>query len=170
MDSYNISNNKNKEVKYNKANICLNNIKSNYILKRIFNNILQGTSLFIIKYNKKMQNRLNININDYKEYTEKSPIEIDIIPKKVNYNYDKFIKLPCISEKLYYHIYFNDNKEEAERNYLLSQDNVNRIKIIIDYQVKSLEKLFKDCQIIESINFIKFARVNISSMHSMFER
>ena len=40
----------------------------------------------------------------------------------------------------YYHIYFNDNKEEIKRNYLDENDNVSKFKIIIDYQVKSFKE------------------------------
>ena len=43
---------------------------------------------------------------------------------------------------MYYHIYFNNNKAEIKRNYLEEKDQIKTIKIIIDYQVKSLEDLF----------------------------
>ena len=42
--------------------------------------------LLIVKYNKKLQNRLNLSIEDYKEY---SSIEIEL--KLVNNKYGKFI-------------------------------------------------------------------------------
>ena len=72
--------------------------------------------------------------------------------------------------KQYYHIYFNNNKEEIKRNYLNKNDNITniKIKIIIDPQVKSFEKLFKYCKNIISINFIKFYRNNITNMNEMF--
>ena len=47
-------------------------------------------------------------------------------------------------------------------------EKIKIIKIIIDYQVKSLENLFNDCKCIESINFKKFYRNNITDMSSMF--
>ena len=86
--------------------------------------------LEIVKYNKRIQNRLNLDIKDYKEYCE---IEVDIIPARGKYG--KFIN---INEKykLYYHIYFNDNKEEIKNKYEIEEeDKVTKIKIIIDYQV-----------------------------------
>ena len=46
------------------------------------------------------------------------------------------------NDKKYYHIYFNGNKEEIKRNYLNENENVSKLKIIIDYQVKSFKKLF----------------------------
>ena len=84
--------------------------------------------------------------------------------------------------KLYYHIYFNDNKEEIKNKYKIykvdgvtkheyyidEEDQVTKIKIIIDYQVKSFEKLFKWYNCIESINFKKFYRNNITNMGGMF--
>ena len=90
--------------------------------------------LEIVKYNKKVQNRLNINIKDYKNYYEQ--IEIEIIPVKEEYG--KFINIQN-KDILYYHIYFNDNKEEIKRNYLYENEQIKAIKIIIDYQIKSLK-------------------------------
>ena len=43
------------------------------------------------------------------------------------------------------------------------------IKIIIDYQAKSFEKLFKDCNCISSIFFKKFHRITITDMRCMFD-
>ena len=64
--------------------------------------------LEIVKYNKRIQNRLNLNFKDYKEYSENfTPIEIEIIPARGKYG--EFINIDE-NDKLYYHIYFNDNK------------------------------------------------------------
>ena len=71
--------------------------------------------LEIVKYNKRIQNRINLDIKDYKEYSEAfSSIEIEIIPKKCEY--DKFINVNK-KDKSYYHIYFNDNKKEIKNKY-----------------------------------------------------
>ena len=56
---------------------------------------------------------------------------------------------------MYYDIYFNNSNEKIKRNYLYEKEKIERIKIIIDYQVKSFEKLFNDCEYIESIKFKK---------------
>ena len=69
--------------------------------------------------------------------------------------------------KIYYHIYFNDNKEEIKKNYLNKNENVSKIKIIINYQIKSFEKLFENCECIEYIYFKKFYRNNINNMKYM---
>ena len=44
----------------------LENIKSDYILQTMFAYPKKIKSFLIFKYNKKIQQRLNININDYK--------------------------------------------------------------------------------------------------------
>ena len=83
-------------------------------------------SLLIVKYNKELQNRLNIATKDYKEYCQ---IEIEL--KLVNNKYNKFINISEKDEE-YYHIYFNNLKEEIKRNYLKEKEKVNTIKKIID--------------------------------------
>ena len=47
-------------------------------------------------------------------------------------------------------------------------ENVSKIKIIINYQIKSFEKLFENCECIEYIYFKKFCRNNINNMGNMF--
>ena len=121
-----------------------------------------------MKYNKYIKKRINININDFKEYSEKySSIEIEI--KLVNNKYSEFINIEK-EEKKYYHIYFNNSKEEIKGNYINKDEEIKIIKIIIDYQVKSFEWLFYYCDCIESIYFKKFYRNNITNMNYMFFR
>ena len=53
------------------------NLKNDYFLQKLFHNLLKKKSLDIIKYNKKIKERINISIKDYKEYSEiYSSIEI----------------------------------------------------------------------------------------------
>ena len=65
--------------------------------------------LEIVKYNKRIQNRLNLSVKDYKE--EYCEIEIEIIP--ITNGYGKFINIE--GDKSYYHIYFNDDKNEIKK-------------------------------------------------------
>ena len=44
------------------------NLKNDYFLRKVFNNLMKKKSLDIIKYNKNIKERININIKDYKEY------------------------------------------------------------------------------------------------------
>jgi len=119
----------------------------------------RNISLEIIKYNNNIQKRLNISINDYKS------ILIEIIPVQNKYN--KFINVKK-EDKKYFHIYFNDNKEEIKRIKLNRRNKVSKINVVIDYQVNSFNELFQYC-FIESINFKKFYRNNITDMSFMFD-
>ena len=65
-----ISDNTRRKIIHVNARSNLININNKCILKKIFDNIIKLKTLEIIKYNKKIQKRLNININDYKEYPE----------------------------------------------------------------------------------------------------
>ena len=122
------------------------NIKGDYFLQKVFNNLNKKKSLEISKYNKKIKEILNLNINDYKEYCETySSIVIELIP--VSNYFGNFINIDE-EIKLYFHIYFNNNKEEIKRNNLIENDKVNKIKITIDHQVKSFSKLFYKCKCI----------------------
>ena len=82
-------------------------------------------ALKIIKYNKNIQQRLNLNIKDYSE--KYSLIEIEITSNKNIFGI--FINK---EGSKYYHIYFNNKKEEISRCYLNEDDKVNKINIIID--------------------------------------
>jgi len=146
----------------------LKKLKCKYILQILFNNLFKKKSLEIIKYNKDLKNRISISVKDYKEYSEMySSIEIEIKPVNNKYGKFKFININKENEK-YYHIYFNDNKEEIKRDYLNVNENVTKIKIILDYQIKSFEGLFENCGFIEYIYFKKFNRNNINNMSYMF--
>ena len=108
MSSINASKENNKENENAKPNPIIENIKSRYILSKIYNNMTKIKKLVIVQYNKKIQNRLNLNVNDYKECCK---IEIEIILVKDKCKYGRFINIDE-NDKLYYHIYFNDNKKK----------------------------------------------------------
>ena len=168
MGSYNVLSNKNKkETSYQtKLPSLLTNIKSKHILKGIFNNLQKRKFLEIIRYNKSIQNRLNIDSDDYKNYF--TPIEIELTLVKVEDEFVLFMNRLQKSEKFFYHIYFNNNKEEIKRRYLKKNEKVKKVKIVIDYQKLSFEHLFSDCKYIETINFKMFYRRNIINMSHMF--
>ena len=135
----------------------LKHIKSKYILKHVADCIKKNKFLKIIKYNKLIQKKLDIDLYDYKNYYEE--IEIELIPIMKEFQ-NFFIN---IREGIwhYYHIYFNDNEKEIKRNYFTKKDNVSKIKIIIDNEIKSFKKLFYNCKCISKIKFIKFIRNDI---------
>ena len=92
------------------SNNQLKNVKSHYIILKFFEFMTERKSLETIRYNKSIQKRIDISINNYKAYSEKySSIELDIIPMKGKY--DNFIN-NNEEDKKYFHIYFNDNKKK----------------------------------------------------------
>ena len=132
-------------------------------MKYIFNYLPKKKSLLIIKSNKRIQNRLNLDINAYKKFSgEFSSVEIEIIPWMNEYS--DFIKISNGFE--YCHIYFDNSKKEVATKYLDSIVKAHKIKIILEHQIKSFEKLFSRCNCIRAINFKKFCRneINMSKM------
>ena len=88
------------------------NMKSCYIMKKIFHNIQKRISLELVKYNINIQKRLNININNYKEFSELySSIKLEVT--SVRNKYESFIDIKK-EDKKYFHIYYN-NKEGMEK-------------------------------------------------------
>ena len=167
MNSSNISISEQIELKSNISKNIFENLKSNFFMRKILEYLTKKKSLEIVKYNKNIQKRINLNIFDYIEYTEKySSIEIEI--KLGKNKYGTFIKFKE-ENRLYFHIYFNNNKEEEiKRNYVMENENIQMINIIIEYQVNSFFELFYFCNSIESICFNKFFRNNINDMSKMF--
>ena len=140
-------------------------IKSKKILDNIFGKLSMNKLLEIIRYNKYIQNRINKDINFYKQYLQ---IVLEIIPKEKVYG--NFINIINKENKGYYHIYFNGNKEEIKRNYITEKDNAAKIKIGIDYEIKNLYGLFKECNCIKIMNFIQFNRKVTDDMSYLFSR
>ena len=48
----------------------LNDIKNKYIIQKLFDNIEKDKFLNIIRYNKNIQNKLDVDINIYKKYSQ----------------------------------------------------------------------------------------------------
>ena len=155
------------ESNKNKIKDYLKLIRSKFILKQIFKNLQRKKLLQIIRYNKNYQKDLKLTFYDFREFTTKySDIEIEVIP--IENKCGKFINIIKKSDKAYFNIFFNNDKKIKKRNTLNELDKVEKIKIIIKYQVTSFEELFKDCECIESITFKKFYRNNITDMSYMF--
>jgi len=161
MGSYLLS----KFGKDNNLKSKFDNIKSNYFLLNLFAILPKNKQYKMIKYNKKLQNAMNLTLNDYKKFSE---IEIDIIP--ISNKSGNFINLEKRNDYQYFHIYFNDDfTNEIEETHLNKSHDIKKIKIIIERSVNSLDNLFLKCHCIESIVFRRFNRSNISSMENMFE-
>ena len=146
----------------------IENVKSKYILQKIFNNIIKDKTIKIVKYNKNIKNKININIDDYEKYWREK-VEIEIIPAENKYSkFSKFINIYDKNKYKYCHIYFNNNyKKQIKRNYLKKGENVTKINIILDKQIQSFCRLFYECRI-EYISFKKYYRNNIIVFKEMF--
>jgi len=87
-----------------KSKSDFDNINSSYILQKIFDFLKKNKFLKIIKPNKEIQKRLNININNYKVFSELyTPIEIELTPVKDIY--DKFINIPEEKKRILSYIF-----------------------------------------------------------------
>ena len=147
-----------------KKNNMLNKIRSKYVTIRILENLNQYRLLSVMHYNKKYQKLMNKNLTFYKK--EFSKIEIEIIPKENTYG--NFINITKKSKRKNIHIFFNDGEKELENESITADDNVSKIKIIINSTIKSLSYFFYCCECIKKINFIRFNRDDIQNMSFMF--
>ena len=105
----------------------LKKIESEFFIPIIFEHIEKVKLFKIIKINRNIQQKLDINLDKYKEYSVvHSTIELEIRP--VPHAIGKFINIKK-DEENYFHIYFNDNKEEIKRTELKNGDNISKINI-----------------------------------------
>ena len=152
------------EENINKLQI-IDNIMNNHILKVIFKNLTKIKTLEMIRYNKNVQNRLNLNINDYKEMA-KIEIDLEVTPTIVISKSNIINLYNTANDECYFNIYFKDSKNETKDEFV-NNENV-KVKLIIDNNIISLCGLFKERDIINKIKFIKFYNPNIIDMSYMF--
>ena len=143
----------------------LKDLSNKYLLKEIFSHIEQKQAFEIVHYNKSLQEKLDLGLNDYKTYKN---IEIELIPKYTSFN--KFINILSKEDYSLIHIYFdNDFTHEIKRTYLTKEEkNIKKIKIILEKEFNSFKGLFENCECIEKIIFIKLNRKDITDMSHMF--
>ena len=141
-----------------------NNIKSPFIIKKIFGYLEENIPLKLIKYSKKSQKRLNFTLQNYKEF---ALIEIEIIPSKKKEG--NFINVIDKKNEKYFHIFINGSKKEINQKDYQIKNDYKKIKVIIRHSFSSFKNLFKNCACIESINFKRSYIKSILDMSSMFE-
>ena len=139
-----VDTNKNSEINignYNKDRtnsinnlILLDGVKSNYILTKLTQNLSRKTLLNMIRYNKQLQRKLNIELKDYEAYLQ-TEIELKFNQSYSNLEPINFINY--VGDKNYYHILYNDSEQEGKK-----EENIRKIRIIIDRYIKSFKKLF----------------------------
>ena len=114
--------------------IFILDIRSKYIIQKILYNLKENKWLKIIKYNKMVQNKLGININNYIKYYS---IEIEIIPILLEEK-NTFFWMADKKNDHHYHIYFNDDTKETRKSFFTKEDNVSKIRLVLDLQIKNL--------------------------------
>ena len=148
-----------------------NSIKSNYIFEIIVKNYIQKRIYYkIFKYNKNFQKKLDLKLEDYKELSNRIyfSTELELIPIKQIEPKIKHYFIRTKENKSYYHIYFNNDQEETKRNYITSDDKIDKIRIKIDMDLKSIKGLFYECAIIKEIKFTRFNRNDFIDMSELF--
>ena len=163
------TNNKSKQRTFlkPKSNKFFDKLNCNYILKYIFEHLREKKNLRIVQHNKELRERLEISLNEYKKYKNRIEIIITPIPNP-ELKDDKNIFININENKKFYHIYFNNSRAEAKRNYITKEEKVTKIRVLLECGIKSLEELFKDCKCIKAINFVKYKRNDITNMSKMF--
>ena len=140
-------------------------IKSKIILKKIFEKTVQYKYFQLIKYNKSLQKKLGISINDYKECNQ---IIFELKTTKTERRKKKIINIDS-NNKSFVRIYINDSQDEYKNNYIIDNEGeTTKIKIEIYSGTKILKNLFKNCEFIEEINCVKFNNKNFIDMKGMF--
>ena len=136
----------------------LNNIKSKIILNIVFDKLKRQIKLKILKYNKFLQNRLYININDFhdfhlvKELNEKFNLNIENdYVERINLYYRKF------GDEIL--DYFNKIEFKKLKELNLSLNNLSDINQLEKAKLENLKILdlgdnrIKDISILEKVNF-----------------
>ena len=146
----------------------LDNIKSSYILKQVFQYIKNKVYLKLIINNKTLQKKLNVTIDTYIQYSNQIEIEIcfDINRYCIGeYDCNKIYHIKNENEKKFYQLYIDKNEiENVEKN----SNGKCKLKLLIDSGIKSISKLFYRCRCVEEIKFIKFNRADFIDYSYMF--
>ena len=91
------------------------NLKSDFFIQKLFGIMQTKISLKIIKCNINIQKRLNININNYKDFSEKfSSIELEIIP--IQNKYGSFINIKEKMKNIFIYILMIIKKKLKKQN------------------------------------------------------
>ena len=144
----------------------LDNVKSKYILKEIFERIKNKRKLNIIKYNKNIKIKLDINIEDF---------EIFIALKEFNDKYHTKIEHIDIKELNLGSKFIGDEglKDLAKMNFTelkkldLNWNNISDIKVLENVNLEKLEILnlsdnkITDINILEKVNFKNLKELNL---------
>ena len=136
-------------------------------MKKIFKFIGKKSAYNIIRYNKEIQNKCEINKDSYNTVFNK--IVVEIVPCYsedknnifIDYNINNHIEITYIDS--------NNVKHDLKRNFIMKDDHIKIIKIKINTNYISINKIFRKCEGIKEITFKKFYRNDITDLSSMFQ-
>ena len=123
----------------------MNRINSGFLINKIFENVPAGKSFNFFKNNNKIQNKLNIGINDYKKFKK---TEIIIFLKKLD---GEFING-------HHHFFYENEKEEKTKEEIKnliknSKKVIKKIRVEIDENINYFRGLFRGCEDNQKIIF-----------------
>jgi len=156
----------------NNTNNNIKNIKSKYVLNKVLKNVNYAKKLNIVRYNKKLQSKLGLKLEDYIIYNYRTEIEIDIL------NFTN-AKIKCLKKFLtffkkkkdLFYIQFKINNEGEYKDLsslkVLYSSNL-RIKLKNKQRITDYSNFFYGCSFIKTINFIKFKETDVKNMSYMF--
>ena len=153
-------NNKNSNT-YN----LLKKVHSDVTFKKIMNCLNSQTKLNIIKFNKKFQNKLNIEKTDYDEHF-KTIIDLKITKLYLNKFKNHISNVPFVDLKIDDKEAFNENNNNINNN--LENKNLINVTLEISHKYKSFENLLYGCDFVEKIYFRRINRRDIKSTKNMF--
>ena len=149
----------------------LKNIKSEYILRKIFEYTRKTRGLLIANKNKHLINKLEITPNDFKEAAEIIEIKLKLSDDPEDYpeqnnNFINIKRDDAIPEN--FEIYFDGNKQDKIITSVKRDHKISNILIKIFPKIRSFHSLFENCTCIKEIDFINFVRRDIIDMSYMF--
>ena len=146
----------------------ISQIRNIYFLKSKIKELLsKERSMKLFFYSKRFQKIFGLSKKDYISHYYKVIIELTPLTelKEGEHHIINYKE----KNKKYYHIYFNDSCIETNKRTIKNDDNIKKIKIIIDQNIKNFKDLFLYCNCLKGIKVLKCEGTHIVSMNSMFK-
>ena len=149
----------------------LEEIKSAYIIKSVFDYFGKSKGLLLARSNKFLISKLEITPRDFKDAYE----NIEIYVRLSDFPEDYQEKENCIigfrveePNTNDYEIYFNEKKIDIKKAFVSRNDGISNIFIRIGPNVDSLKNFFQNCKCIKEIVISNCVRRNIKDLSYMF--
>ena len=115
-------------------------IKNEFFIRAVLSYVPKTRLLKLVNHNKHLQAIMKVTIADYEKIFKQIKIELklvdnlsQIVEKERIWNrLVKFKFINRIEDKSFYHIYFGESKKEIDRDYIIKEDKLSKITILID--------------------------------------